>query len=55
MTSPIQTPFADHGDPFMPWPNNSPTPEDLPGIPDAELAQLPVELLAVLQREEAQA
>ena len=51
MTSPIQTPFADHGDPFMPWPNNSPTPDDLPGIPDADLAQLPVELLAILQRE----
>jgi len=51
VTSRIQTPFADHGDPFMPWPNNSPTPDDLPGIPDTELAQLPVELLAILQRE----
>jgi hypothetical protein len=35
----------------MPWPNNSPTPDDLPGIPDTELAQLPVELLAILQHE----
>ena len=55
MTSPIQTPFADHGDPFMPWPNNTPTPEDLPGIPDAELAQLSVEQLAILQRETGEA
>jgi hypothetical protein len=55
VTLPIQTPFADHRDPFMPWPNNSPTPEDLPGIPDAELAQLPVDLLAILQRETEEA
>jgi hypothetical protein len=39
----------------MPWPNNSPTPDDLPGIPDAELAQFPVELLAILQRETEEA
>jgi len=39
----------------MSWPNNAPTPEDLPGIPDAELAQLPVELLAILQRETEEA
>jgi hypothetical protein len=55
VTFPIQTPFADHGDPFMPWPNNSPTPDDLPGIPDAELAQFPVELFAILQRETEEA
>jgi len=55
VTFPIQTPFADHGDPFMPFPQNTPTPDDLPGIPDAELAQLPVELLAILQRETEEA
>ena len=32
MTSPIQTPFADHGDPFMPFPENTPTPDDLPAL-----------------------
>lgn len=51
MTPFIQPPFDDHGDRFMSWPNNAPTPEDLPGIPDAELAQLPVDLLANLQRQ----
>ena len=51
MTSPIQSPFADHGDPFMPYPENTPAPEDLPGIEESEVAQLPVELLAILQRE----
>ena len=51
MTFPIQKPIADHGDPFMPWPQNTPTPADLPGIPETDLAQLPVELLAILQHE----
>jgi hypothetical protein len=51
----FQSLFADHGDPYMPFPANTPTPEDLPGIPDAELAQLPVELLAILQRETEEA
>jgi hypothetical protein len=55
VTSPIQTPFADHGDPFMPWPNNAPTPDDLPGISPQEIAGLPVELLAILQRETEEA
>ncbi|MGM0584713.1 MAG: hypothetical protein ACQEUZ_08680 [Pseudomonadota bacterium] len=35
----------------MPFPQNAPTPDDLPGIPETDLAQLPVELLAILQRE----
>ncbi len=43
--------FANHGDPFMPFPDNAPKPDDLPGLDPAELAQLPVELLAILQRE----
>ena len=51
MTSPIQTPFADHGDPFMPFPENTPTPDDLPDLDPREIAVLPVELLEILQRE----
>ena len=30
--------FADHGDPYMPFPANTPTIDDLPGL-DAGLAQ----------------
>ena len=43
--------FTDHGDPFMPFPENAPTPDDLPSLSTAEIAALPVELLAILQRE----
>jgi hypothetical protein len=43
--------FANHGDPFMPYPDNAPTPDDLVGLDAAEIAQLPVDLLAILQRE----
>lgn len=43
--------FANHGDPFMPFPDNAPTPDDLPGLDPAEIAQMPVDLLAILQRE----
>ncbi|SHF31320.1 hypothetical protein SAMN05444279_1272 [Ruegeria intermedia] len=43
--------FANHGDPFMPFPDNAPTPDDLPGLDTAEIAQMPVDLLAVLQHE----
>ena len=35
----------------MPFPENSPTPDDLPSLSAAEIAALPVELLAVLQHE----
>ena len=35
----------------MPFPENTPTPEDLPSLSAAEIAALPVELLAILQRE----
>ena len=35
----------------MPFPENAPTPEDLPTLSAAEIAALPVELLAVLQHE----
>ncbi|MEI4196540.1 hypothetical protein [Roseovarius sp. E0-M6] len=35
----------------MPYPENTPTPDDLPGLSPQEIAGLPVELLAVLQRE----
>lgn len=35
----------------MPFPENTPTLEDLPSLSAAEIAALPVELLAILQRE----
>ena len=35
----------------MPFPENTPTPDDLPSLSTAEIAALPVELLAILQRE----
>ena len=35
----------------MPFPANTPTPDDLPSLSVAEIAALPVELLAILQRE----
>ena len=35
----------------MPFPDNTPTPDDLPGLSPQEIAGLPVELLAILQRE----
>lgn len=47
----FQSFFTDHGDPFMPFPENTPTPDDLPSLSAAEIAELPVELLAILQRE----
>jgi len=51
VTAPIQTPFADHGDPSMPFPENTPKPDDLPNLDPKEIADLPVEMLAVLQHE----
>jgi hypothetical protein len=47
----LQSFFTDHGDPFMPFPENTPTPDDMPSLSAAEIATLPVELLAILQRE----
>jgi hypothetical protein len=47
----FQSFFSDHGDHFMPFPENTPTPDDLPSLSAAEIAALPVELLAILQRE----
>ncbi|MSU91860.1 hypothetical protein GE300_19995 [Rhodobacteraceae bacterium 2CG4] len=35
----------------MPFPENTPTPDDLPSLSPAEIAALPVELLAILQCE----
>ena len=55
MTASFHSLFEAHGDPFMPLPRNAPTPDELPGIPEAELARLPVELLAILQRETEEA
>jgi hypothetical protein len=51
VTFPIQTPFADHGDPSMPYPENTPSIDELITLPAGEIAQLPVELLAALQRD----
>ena len=51
MTNPLQSPFADHGEPSMPFPENAPTPDDLPTLDPKEIADLPVEMLAVLQHE----
>lgn len=47
----FQSLFATHGDPFMPFPENAPKPDDLPALSLAEIAELPVELLAILQHE----
>ena len=47
----FQSLFADHGDPYMPFPANTPTVDDLPGLSPQDIAQLPVELLAILQRD----
>jgi len=44
-------PFPSIGDPFMPYPDNAPTPDDLPGLDPGEIARLPVDLLAILERE----
>jgi hypothetical protein len=49
--TPFQPFFPDHGDPFMPFPANTPRPDDLPGLSPQEIADLPVELLAILQSE----
>ena len=35
----------------MPFPENTPNCDDLPGLSLQDIAQLPVELLAILQRE----
>ena len=35
----------------MPYPENTPNPDDLPGLSPQEIAGLPVALLAILQRE----
>ena len=40
-----------HGDPYMPFPANTPTVDDLPDLALQDIAQLPVELLAILQRD----
>ncbi|MCA0872197.1 hypothetical protein LCL97_15260 [Seohaeicola saemankumensis] len=49
--STFQSLFAILGDPYMPFPENAPTADDLLSLSSTEIADLPVELLAVLQRE----
>jgi hypothetical protein len=47
----FQSFFPDHGDPYMPYPANTPTVDDLPDLAVQDIAALPVDLLAVLQNE----
>jgi hypothetical protein len=47
----FQSLFTTHGDPFMPFPDNTPTVDDLPSLSAAEITALPVELLSILQSE----
>jgi hypothetical protein len=49
--TPFQPLFAHQGDRFMPFPLNSPKPDDLLSLSTAEIAALPVELKAILQCE----
>lgn len=49
--TPFQSLFAHHRDRFMPFPLNTPKPDDLLSLSTAEIAVLPVELKAILQRE----
>jgi hypothetical protein len=49
--TPFQSLFAQHGDKYMPFPENTPRIDDLTSMPRQEIAALPVELLAVLQHE----
>jgi hypothetical protein len=49
--TPFQSLFAQPGDPFMPYPANTPKPDDLIDLSPQEIAALPVELLAILQSE----
>ena len=48
---PFQSLFSQPGDKFMPYPANAPKPDDLIDLSAQEIADLPVELLAILQRE----
>jgi hypothetical protein len=45
----FQSLLAHHGDPHMPFPENTPRVDDLVNLPASEIAQLPVEMLAALQ------
>ena len=49
--TPFQSLFAQPGDPFMPYPANTPKLDDLIDLSAQDIAALPVELLATLQRE----
>jgi len=49
--TPFQSLFAQPGDPYMPFPKNSPRVDDLMSMSSQDIAALPVELLATLQRE----
>lgn len=47
----FQSLFTHDGDPYMPLAKNAPRVDDLTSMPPQEIAALPVELLAILQRE----
>jgi len=47
----FQSLFTHDGDPFMPLAKNAPRVDDLTSMPPQDIAALPIELLAILQRE----
>jgi len=49
--TPFQSFFTHYGDSFMPFPENAPHLKDLTSMPPQEIVALPVEMLAILQRE----
>jgi hypothetical protein len=53
--TPFQSLFATQGDQYMPYPDNTPSTEEMLNLPIGELAQMPVDLLAGLQHDLAHA
>ena len=49
--TPFQSQFTTPGDSFMPFPANTPKPDDLIDLSPQEIVNLPIELLAILQSE----
>jgi hypothetical protein len=47
----FQSLFTHDGDPYMPLAKNAPRVDDLTSMPPQDIAALPVEMLAILQRE----
>jgi hypothetical protein len=53
--TPVQSIFPTQGDQYMPYPDNTPSMDEMLNLPIGELAEMPVELLSSLQGELAQA